>query len=127
MEEPYKNSEKLTKGWIQDVGLEKPSASFEMKILQRIEAKPLVQKATPLISAKGWFVLGFLFIVGSVLLYAYPSQKFSFNNDMDWGIANQFDSLGTISVSATTQYAFLFLSLFLFQIPLLKKMISHRN
>jgi hypothetical protein len=120
MEEPYKNSEKLAKGWIQEVGLEKPSSSFEIKILQRIEAKRLLQKATPLISTKGWFVLGILFIVGSFLLYAYPSQKISFNNDLDWGIVNKFNSLGTISVSATTQYAFLFLALFLVQLPFLK-------
>lgn len=120
MEEPYKNSEQLMKGWIQEAGLEKPSAAFELKILEKIEAGSIVQKATPLISKTGWFILSFIFATSIVVMYLYPSELISFEGNRISDLFGKIESLKTLSISKTTQYAFLFLALFLVQLPFLK-------
>jgi len=127
MGEPYKNSEKFTKDLIQEAGLEKPSASFELKILEKIEAKPLSKKTTPLISKKGWFILCIIFLVSSVLIYMYPSETLSLK---EYKISTLFSKLGRLEISsfsATTQYAFIFLALFLVQIPFLKHYLDKQR
>ncbi len=127
MEELYKNSEKQIKGWIQEAGLEKPDGAFELKILEKIETKPLFQKATPLISNTGWLVLSFFFVTSILLLYLYPSELVSFNGNKLSVFFDKMRGLPAIFHSPTTQYAFLFLALFLVQIPFLKHYLEKQQ
>lgn len=127
MEEPYKKIEHLTKKWIQEAGLKNPSAAFEMKILERIEHKPLLQKTTPLISKTGWFIVSFIFVASVALLYVYPSELLSFKGDKVSALFNKIGGLKKLSVSKTTQYAFLFLALFLVQLPFLKHYLDKQR
>lgn len=127
MEEPFKNSKNLTKEWIQEAGLEQPSTGFQMKILERIESKSLLQKTTPLLNAKGWFVCGFVFVASVVLLYVYPLEMLSFKGDKFSAFFKKMGNLKAISISTTTQYAFLFLALFYIQIPFLKHYLEKQR
>lgn len=127
MGEPYKNSDKFIKEWVHEAGLEKPGVTFNMKVLERIESKASFQNATPLISKKGWFVLSMLFVVSIALLYFYPSELFSFTGNKISDIVDKIENLKKVSISKTTQYAFMFLALFLVQIPFLKHYLDKQR
>ena len=127
MEEPYKESTQQTKEWIREAGLEQPDQGFEMKIMERIEAKRSLQKATPLISVKGWCVLGLIFMMSITLLYFYPSEALSFKGNNFSGFLSKKVGLKAVTLSKTTQYAFIFLALFLVQLPFLKQYLEKQR
>jgi hypothetical protein len=127
MEEPYKEATQQTKEWIREAGLEQPNQVFEMKIMERIEAKRSLQKAKPLISVKGWCMLGLVFMMSIILLYIYPSETLSFKRNNLSGFLSKMGRIKAVTLSETTQYAFIFLALFLVQLPFLKQYLEKQR
>ncbi len=127
MDKQSNNIDKLTHNLINEAGLDNPSADFLSKVMDKIEIQKASQSIVykPLISIKMWLLLISITIVSIVLLFNFPiinSSSFF-----------QFPTLSTLSFdipevhfSKTAIYGIGFLSLFLIQIPFLKKQIDQR-
>ena len=120
MEEQYKKEEIIIKKLISEAGLDTPSPDFRTSLMQRIEQSTSKKiQYTPLISTKTWWILGMLVICGITLIYMIPFENSASRFTLP------IDDLGSfipeIKISKTFLYATIFLGLFLFQIPLLKK------
>lgn len=127
MDKQSKREDDLLKKLVTDSGLERPSEGFQAavmdKILNSTEAKI---RYTPLISAKGWWLLAISFTAVLIFLYMNSSGDgtfFTFDLSTD---ALSF-SLPEFNFSSTLIYGILFLSLFIFQVPLLKKYFEPRS
>ena len=127
MDKQSKNIDKLTHQLINEAGLEKPSADFFNNVMDKIEkqnvSKPIVFQ--PLISKKIWLLLFAITVFAVVIFIVFPV----FNSTSLY----QLPSLSTLTIklpeinlSKTTIYGIGFLSLFLIQIPFLKKQIDQR-
>ncbi|WP_432409952.1 hypothetical protein [Rasiella sp. SM2506] len=127
MEEPYKSSEKQTKSWIQEAGLEHPGNTFKMKILERIESKLVLEKATPLISKKGWVLIAVFIVLCSVLLYVFPIELSVWENKVPFKNLNWNFNTASFKISARTSYIFIFCLMFLVQISILKRFFNKNN
>lgn len=124
MEEQFKHEDRILKQLIAESGLEKPTAGFNARLMQKIEAGESKKAVySPLISVKGWFVVAVFVIAAVVLLYLYPSGILEQSE-----VSSKFGALSknmpSLQFSKTVLYGILFLSLFIFQIPLLKRLIE---
>ena len=126
MDKQSKKEEHIIKNLIDQAGLEKPSSAFRQTLMDRIEAKGVHKTSyTPLIPAKGWVLMAVFVVAGIGGLYYYPtgileqSQLTSTMTDISVRIPE-------ISISKTFTYGVLFLSLFILQIPLLKRYMEQR-
>lgn len=127
MEEPYKESEQVTKDWIQEAGLEKPSPAFEMNIMERIDFQSSLQKATPLISKKGWVLVAVFIVLCGVLLYVFPIELSVWKNKVSFKNLNWNFNADSFKISAGTSYIFIFCLMFLIQISILKRFFTKNN
>jgi hypothetical protein len=127
MDKQSEKLDKLTHQLINDAGLENPSSDFFSNVMDEIENKtssqPIVYQ--PLISLKMWLLLIALTIIVLALLQFFPG--------INSGAIYQLPSLNNLSfklpeihLSKTAIYGIGFLSLFLIQIPFLKKQIDQR-
>ena len=124
MEKPFKNTDTATHSWIKEAGLEKPSANFSMEVLQKIEVRTHSQKVQPLLSLKSWVFIVAAILLSSVLLFMYPPElelwkDFFATKPTGWDF-----NMAQFEISESTVYAFIFLSLFLLQIPILKRTLG---
>jgi hypothetical protein len=124
MEKPFKENDKITRNWVEEAGLLKPSSTFSMEVFQKIEAKSQRQTSTPLITTMGWVFIASVLLVSVIVLYVYPSEISVWQHMADASMLQWKESMDTIKVSDTSFYAFVFLSLFLLQLPVLKKIMD---
>lgn len=120
--------DKITKKIVQDGGLETPSKDFFKNVMQAIE-QPEVQSLIdyqPLISKKVWGVLLVGLLTSILVLFVlFPTySETSLLSKLNWVESYSF-SLPEVQLSKTTIYGIGFLSLFLLQIPFLKKQLNN--
>jgi len=128
MEKQSKNINKITKNIIKEGGLHQPSPSFLTNVMEAIEtqsvSQPVVYK--PLISKTKWMLLFVLTAIILVLLFVFPvfSETPLFSQlTIPKGFNFEFN-LPEMNLSKTTIYGLGFLSLFLIQIPFLKRQLE---
>ena len=129
MEKQSKNIDRITKKIIKDAGLEQPSADFFSNVMEAIESQSTSPSIVyqPLISKKVWILLFALTAAVLVLLFIFPVfSETSLINPIT--IPEQFKfsfNLPEMKLSKTTIYGVGFLSLFLLQIPFLKRQLNN--
>ena len=129
MEKQPENIDRITKKIIKDGGLHQPSTDFFSNVMEAIEAQStstsIVYK--PLISKKTWILLSVFSAIALILLFAFPVfSETSLINPIT--IPEQFKfnfTLPEMKLSKTTIYGVVFLSLFLLQIPFLKRQLNN--
>jgi len=125
MEEQFRKEDEILKKLVKDSGLEEPSPGFKSKLMDTIQQKA-DQKVIyrPLISVKVWIGLAAVFIGVVLISVLFPSTGIL----PDFGIdISQFEpgfSIPKPEFSKTFVYGVIFMSLFLFQIPFLKKFVE---
>ena len=124
MEKPYNKTGATTKNWVKEAGLVKPSPTFSMDVLQKIEAVAEKQQSTPLISGVGWIFVMSVILGSVVILYIYPPKLSILNNVAELSMQKWKESISALKISDSSFYAFVFLSLFLLQLPFLKKLLD---
>ncbi|MAM27921.1 MAG: hypothetical protein CMC13_02770 [Flavobacteriaceae bacterium] len=127
MEKPYKKDEQTFRELMQMGGTEKPSKNFASKVMLAIQAEKEPVKATPLVSLKGWIVLVFIFVASSALLYYFPIENALFSKNMTQSFSNFNEMMSSLKMSKGMWYACLFLSLFLVQLPFLKRFLDKQR
>ena len=127
MEEQFNELDKFTSKWVQEAGVQKPSASFVDTIMKSIEAKSKPVVFAPLISKKIWILLGICAVCCLLYMYWVPVSESGLAdiNIIREKLAFQ-NPIADFKFSKVTAYALGFLALFLVQIPFLKRMISQR-
>ena len=129
MEKQSKNIDRITKNILKDAGLHQPSTNFLSNVMQTIEAQsvrqPIVYK--PLISKTTWILLFALTTAVLVLLFIFPVfSETSFFSQFTLPEQFKFEfNLPEMNLSKTTIYGIGFLSLFLLQIPFLKRQLNN--
>jgi len=128
MEKLSKNIDRITKNIIKDGGLHQPSPSFLTNVMEAVEAQTANNEVfyKPLISKRIWILLATLSVVVLGLLFIFPvfSEAYLFSqHSILEGINFEFN-LPKINLSKTTIYGIGFLSLFLIQIPFLKRQLE---
>jgi hypothetical protein len=123
MENSPKEIEKLTQGWVQEAGIEQPPLDFVQKVMDAVDASAKKSKVyRPLISRRGWSLVAVLFGASLVIGYLIPLGEFAQLDSIDFSnlpsIQNPFEDM---KVSKPMLYAVGFLTLFLVQIPFLKR------
>jgi len=123
MEDSPKNIEKVTTEWMQEAGLERPSANFTNHVMDAIQARAQASKSyQPLISKRGWGVIAALAVITLFAVYVLPMGELNYLNGLDFSkvptIENPFKN---VHVSNTMLYGIAFMGLFLVQIPFLKR------
>ena len=123
MENSPKEIEKLTQGWVQEAGIEQPSLDFVQKVMDAVDVSTNKSKVyRPLISGRGWSLVAGLFITSLVVVYLFPLGEFRQLDMIDFSnlptLQNPFEDM---KVSKPMLYAVGFLTLFLVQIPFLKR------
>lgn len=125
MEEPFNKEDASIRKWIKETPLERPSPDFMQKVMRGVERSVAKKEYQPLIPPKAWFVIIILFVAGVSWIYINPSSSLIDLGTSTWkdqiSVKNPFESL---KVSRTMLYAIGFMALFLFQIPILKRIID---
>ena len=129
MEKQPENIDRITKKIIKDAGLHQPSKDFFSNVMEAIESQStsasIVYK--PLISKTTWMLIFAIAAVVLVLLFVFPVfSETSLINPIT--IPEQFKfnfTLPEMKLSKTTIYGVGFLSLFLLQIPFLKRQLNN--
>ena len=129
MEKQPENIDRITKKIIKDAGLHQPSKDFFSNVMEAIESQStsasIVYK--PLISKTTWMLIFAIATVVLVLLFVFPIfSETSLINPIT--IPEQFKfnfTLPEMKLSKTTIYGVGFLSLFLLQIPFLKRQLNN--
>ena len=127
MEKPYNTDEQYLRDLIQEGGLQKPSVDFSSKVMASIQDSKEHVAAKPLISVTGWIVLTFIFLVSSALLYFYPIENRSFTNTIAWPWSNFQEVFSGFEMTNELMYACIFVSLFLIQIPFIKRFLERQR
>jgi hypothetical protein len=127
MDKQSKKIDKLAHQLINEAGLENPSSDFFSKVMDKIEAKKVSQLIVfqPLISKKAWLLIISFTIVVITLLTIYPIID-EFSLFQLPSLSHLSFKFPEIHLSKTAIYGIGFLSLFLIQIPFLKKQIDQR-
>tara|TARA_R110000787_G_scaffold81036_2_gene175921 strand:+ start:76960 stop:77346 length:387 start_codon:yes stop_codon:yes gene_type:complete len=127
MDKQSKKIDKLTHQLINEAGLENPSADFFSKVMDKIEIQKVSQPIVfqPLISKKAWLLIISFAIVVITLLTMYPIID-EFSLFQLPSLSNLSFKFPEMHLSKTAIYGIGFLSLFLIQIPFLKKQIDQR-
>lgn len=127
MDKQSKKIDKLSHKLINQAGLEKPSVDFLSNVMNKIEVKkasqPFIFK--PLISKSMWLLIISFTLITFALLMVYPvfTESTLYKLPSLSKLTFQFPE---IHFSKITIYGLGFLSLFLIQIPFLKKQIEQR-
>ena len=127
MEEQYRKEDEILRKLVIDSGLEEPSPDFKSKLMLVIEERAASKvRYKPLITTRAWITVAAAFVAILVISYLYPATGLSEMFGLDSITKNASLSLPEFEVSKTFVYGIIFLSLFLFQIPLLKKYVEAR-
>ncbi len=127
MEERSEHIEKVTRKWVKEAGMEQPPINFVATVMMAIEAKAVPKKVyPPLISLRGWSVVFIVLLATIVFILLYPVAGFSYLEQLNLPnlreIKNPFAAL---QMSKALIYGVGFLTLFLIQIPFLKRRFIH--
>ncbi|MCW5519214.1 hypothetical protein J1N09_05150 [Aureitalea sp. L0-47] len=125
MEEQSKREDQILKKLIVEAGTESPSHDFKAKLMDAVREKAdqkVVYK--PLIPGKVWIVVAAVFIGVAVIAVLFPSSGMLSSFGLDTSIVETGISIPKPEFSKTFIYAMIFLSLFLFQVPFLKKYVE---
>lgn len=129
MEKQSENIDRITKKIIKDAGLHQPSSDFFSNVMEAIETQSTSASIVyqPLISKKTWMLLSTITVAFLVLLFVFPVfSETSLINPIT--IPEQFKfnfTLPEMKLSKTAIYGVGFLSLFLLQIPFLKRQLNN--
>ena len=123
MEDSPKNLEKVTTEWMQEAGLEKPSANFTNQVMDAIQLRAQASKTyQPLISKRGWSLIAALFLMSLLAIYILPMGEVEYLRGLDFSkVPTMENPFKNVQVSRTMLYGIGFLGLFLVQIPFLKR------
>jgi len=127
MEKQSKNIEQITKNIIKEGGLHQPSPNFLSNVMETIEVQKLNESIVykPLISKNMWLVLAVFLGVVAILLFLFPVfSETSLLSQLVIPEEYKF-TLPELHLSKITIYGIGFLSLFLFQIPFLKRQLDN--
>lgn len=124
MEKPSKKTHTCTQNWVKEAGLVKPSPTFSMEVLQKIETVSQRHHSKPLISSVGWVLILSIVLLSAVILYVYPLKLSVWDTIVAQSTQKWNESMNAIKISDSSFYAFVFLSLFLIQLPFLKKLVD---
>ncbi len=127
MEEQFKKQDQILKKLIVEAGDEAPSPEFKAKLMDAIREKAehkIVYK--PLIPAKAWAGVAVLFIAVAVIAVLFPSTGLLSKLGIDTLSFESGINLPKPEFSKTFVYGVIFLSLFLLQVPFLKKLVEAR-
>jgi len=123
MEEQFKKEDRILKKLISEVGPEMPGPNFNKKLMEQIEQRASERiQYQPLISKKGWVLLGIIFLLPILLYFAIPVELDGLPFDLPWKSLGQM--LPEFKISKVFMYGTIFLALFFLQIPLLKKYVE---
>lgn len=123
MEEQFKKEDRILKKLISEVGTEMPGPNFNKKLMEQIEQRATERiQYQPLISKKGWVLLGIIFLLPILLYFAIPVELDGLPFDLPWKSLGQM--LPEFKISKVFMYGTIFLALFFLQIPLLKKYVE---
>ena len=128
MEKQSNNLDDFTRKLIIESGVHKPSLDFSKRVVEAIESKAITTNVyQPLISRKSWVLIIITCAVCFISFYFFPSTGNSILDKLEIGqyLDVQF-SLPDIKLSKTFIYAIGFMSLFLIQIPILKRYVFNR-
>jgi len=127
MDKQSNKIDKLAHRLLNEAGLENPSADFFSNVMDKIEAQKVSQPIVfqPLISTKAWLLIVLFTIVVIALLTIYPIFN-EFSLFQLPSLSNLSFKFPEMHLSKTAIYGIGFLSLFLIQIPFLKKQIDQR-
>ena len=132
MDKQSNKIDKLTHKLINEAGLENPSAEFFINVMDKIETQKVSQPIVfqPLISKKMWLLIISFTIIALVLLSVYPifteTSLYQLPSVSKFAFQLPEVQFPEIHFSKITVYGIGFLSLFLIQIPFLKKQIDQR-
>lgn len=123
MENTHDNLEQITNEWVEDAGLEQPSANFVRNVMDVIDAKATSKVVyRPLISVKAWMWVAALLIGSIALIYFLPEGQNRLFEGLDTASLPTINRpFSGVEISKNMVYAIAFLALFLVQIPFLKK------
>jgi hypothetical protein len=128
-----KHIEKLVNKIMKETTLEKPSFDFTNRVMSQVEtiAKPIGVVYKPLISKKIWVLVsvGFMALVLYSFFVTQPDSKGWFDalNFNIISINKIFNAIPSVTLSKTTFYALIMLSVMIFiQIPVLKHYMNRR-
>ncbi len=126
MDKPTKEFDAIADKIIEEAGFVNPSIDFTSKVMEKIVVRSASKFVyTPLISKSGWVFIVGIFAISIGLLYLYPMGGASYFSDMKISelpqITNPFANL---KLSKTLVMGIGTLTLFLVQIPFLKKLIE---
>jgi len=125
MEEPYREIDKMTESLVKEAGLQKPSLDFSNAIMKQIVAENKPKAVyTPLISKAVWSFFFLFAVLCGLGLLLFPISWNTSMAALDFKKFIPDISIAAVTLSPTTVYAFVFLSLFLVQIPFLKKRLA---
>ena len=129
MEKQSENIDRITKKIIKEAGLEQPSPNFFSNVMEAIESKSASPSIVyqPLISKKMWGILSVLTAVVLVLLIVFPVfSEASWISEVTLPEQFKFEfNFPELKLSKTAIYGLGFLSLFLLQIPFLKRQLNN--
>ncbi|MBT8276359.1 MAG: hypothetical protein KJO39_09470 [Bacteroidia bacterium] len=127
MEEQFKKKDQILKKLIVEAGSETPSPDFKSRLMAAVQQKA-DQKVMykPLISIKIWIGVAAVFIGIVVISFLFPSTGILPELGVDMSQFQPGFSLPKPEFSKTFVYGMIFMSLFLFQIPFLKKLVETR-
>jgi len=125
MEEQSKKQDQIIKKLIVEAGTESPSPDFKLKLMEAIREKA-EQKVVykPLITRKTWIGIAAVFIGIIVISVLFPTTGLLSGLGLEPSKFETGISLPKPEFSKTFIYGVLFLSLFLFQVPFLKKYVE---
>lgn len=127
MEEQFNKEEKILRKLVKETGLEEPSAGFKTRLMSAIEEKAAKQvRYQPLIGRKVWIGVAAAVVGILIVTYLYPSGGADTAFGIDITSVETGLSMPKMEFSNTFLYGMIFLSLFLLQIPLLKKYVEAR-
>ena len=123
MEEQFKKEDRILKKLISEVGTEKPGPNFNSKLMEQIEQRASERiQYQPLISKKGWVLLGLMFVIPALLYFVLPLELGHREFGLPWKDFGQL--VPEFRFSKVFMYGTIFLTLFFLQIPLLKKFVE---
>ncbi|HBY67566.1 MAG TPA: hypothetical protein DEG69_07315 [Flavobacteriaceae bacterium] len=126
MEKQFNNEEEFTKNLFKKVGTQQPSQDFASQVMKTIKLKSKPQAVyQPLISKKGWCVVGSCIAISAVCIFLFPLGGFSeIKIDSFKAIFSFKYTFPQIELPNIMVYAIAFIALFLVEIPFLKRLLD---
>jgi len=123
-----KNIEDFTKYIIKESSIEKPSADFVAKVMNRIdlESNPIYEnKYKPLISKLGWIIISLVLILSSIYFWSKKFNPSNYLSGLNLSFSTNFSLtkiFNEINIPSTFTFVFVFFTiLVIIQLLIIKK------